>query len=88
MTYPKAFYEYCKSFVESVDKNELLKEFVNLNNKRLFIVWENTENLNFIEELKQYCEVKTVSNSYHFPNYDNPNDLYKIIYNFLSSVKN
>lgn len=80
-TNKKAFYDYSVSFSKSVDENNLIEEFNNLKIPKLFIYGKNSTWFTFLDILGENEKV-FIENSFHFPNYDNPWDFYKVIEKF------
>jgi len=83
----KAMYDYSPSMVGYSDSGTLIEKFASLNMHKCFIHGSDNSGLSYIPELKEKgIPVFEISNSHHFPQYDNPGELYSIISEFLKSV--
>ena len=82
---PKAFFDYCPSLVNYSENGNLIQRFTDLKIPKIFIYGSENNWLSYIPQLKNKgCEVVEIANSNHFPCYDNPQDYYKVISNFLN----
>ena len=82
---PKAFFDYCPSLVSYSDNGNLIQRFTELKIPIIFIYGSENNLLSHIPLLKNKgCEVAEIANSNHFPFYDNPQDYYRVICNFLN----
>jgi len=82
---PKAFFDYCPSLVSYSDNENLIQRFTGLKIPIIFIYGSENNLLSHIPLLKNKgCEVAEIANSNHFPFYDNPQDYYRVISNFLN----
>ncbi|NIM17513.1 MAG: hypothetical protein GTO45_36330 [Candidatus Aminicenantes bacterium] len=64
----------------------MIQRFLKLNVPKLFIYGSENRSLPYIPELRKGgCEVVEIPKSNHCPNYDNPEDFYQVITNFLKS---
>lgn len=83
----KAFYDYCNWLVENCDNPNTFNEYLNLKLPRIYIYGsENREKLTFLKRLKDAdCEISEISNSNHFPFYDNPDEFYDVVREFLTT---
>ena len=85
---PKAFFDYCPSLVNYSENGNLIQRFTDLKIPKIFIYGSENNWLSYIPQLKNKgCEVVEIANSNHFPCYDNPQDYYKVISNFLKKIK-
>lgn len=83
----KAFYELSPSLVNYSENWLLLETFVNLKIPKLFIYWDENSHLKYLSELEEkWCPTIWISNSNHFPQFDNPDEFYNTIYSFLKKV--
>ena len=83
----KAFYDVCPSLVKYCDDRNLIKEYCKIQIPKLYIYGSKNKNtLSFLKYFKENncCEVAEVSESNHFPFYDNPGEYYKVLINFLT----
>jgi pimeloyl-ACP methyl ester carboxylesterase len=81
---PKAIFDYSPSLVDYSDNGNLIQRFTQLEIPKIFIYGSENKGLSYIPRLRDKgCEVAEVSNSDHFPFYDNPRDYYRAISNFL-----
>lgn len=87
-TSPKAFFDYCHTLVDYCDNFDLLKEMKELNLPRLYVYSEeNASIFHYLKELEESgCEIKEISGSNHFPNYDNPKAYYRTINDFIKKT--
>lgn len=84
----KSFYEICSSLVDLSDNWNLLEKYINLSIPKLFLYWEENCHLPYITKLeKAKCKTISVSDSNHFPQFDNPSEFFKIISDFLKNIK-
>jgi pimeloyl-ACP methyl ester carboxylesterase len=84
----KAFYDYCRWIVKICDDPNTLNEYLNLKIPHLYIYGsENSENLTFLKKFKAAnCKIAEISNSNHFPFYDNPDEFYDVVVKFLATT--
>ena len=84
-----AFYDYCKWIVSFCDNPETLQNYITLNIPKLYIYGsENKNNLTFLNKLNETdCNVAEITNSNHFPFYDNSLKFYSTLVKFLSDSK-
>lgn len=85
---PQAFYDYCPQIVEYSDQGNLVELYSQLKIPTLYIYGsENEHKLHFLKTLKNSGRnIKEISQSNHFPFYDNPHDFFSIISDFLKSL--
>ncbi len=83
----KAMYDYSPSLVKYSDSGELIGKFTSLKIPKCFIHGSENNGLSYIPELKQKgLTVFEISNSNHFPQYDNPGEYHGVISDFLDSL--
>jgi pimeloyl-ACP methyl ester carboxylesterase len=83
---PRAFYDYCPSLVLYSDEGELIQRFLKLKVPKLFIYGSENYSLPYIPGLRKGdCNVVEIPKSNHCPNYDNPEEFYQVIANFIKS---
>ncbi|UCD71423.1 MAG: alpha/beta hydrolase [Syntrophobacterales bacterium] len=86
---PNAFFDYCPSLVSYSDNGNLIQRFTELNIPKIFIYGSENDSLSYILRLKNKgCEVAEIANSNHFPFYDNPQEYYNVISDFLNRIHN
>ncbi len=77
-----AMRDVCPSLVEYSEKGDLLKRFLNLRQPIQFIYGSQNSSLPYLDRLKDsQCQVDEISNSGHFPFYENPSEFYKKLNN-------
>lgn len=83
-----AFYNYCPSLVHHSDSGVILKHYIDLDIPTLYIYGsENANDLNFLRTLNTHgCKNAEISNSNHFPFFDNPTEFYQVICNFMEEI--
>lgn len=80
----QVFYEFSSSLVELSDSGNLLNRFLTLPGPKIFVFGSENNQLLYLAKLKQQgVQLAEISNSNHFPQYDNPIELYSIISNFI-----
>jgi len=83
----KAMYDYSPSLVKYSDSGELLDKFASFKIPKCFIYGSENQGISYIPELKQKgLTVFEISDSNHFPQYDNPQGYYEVISDFLYRV--
>ncbi len=83
----KAMYDYSPSLVKYSDSGKLIEKFTSLKIPKCFIHGSENNELSYIPELIQKgLTVSEISNSNHFPQYDNPEEYHVIVSNFLDRV--
>jgi pimeloyl-ACP methyl ester carboxylesterase len=81
---PKALFDYCPSLLDYSDNGNLIQRFTQLEIPKIFVYGSQNKLLSYISQLKNGgCEVVEIANSNHFPFYDNPQNFYRVISNFL-----
>jgi pimeloyl-ACP methyl ester carboxylesterase len=81
---PKALFDYCPSLLDYSDNGNLIQRFTQLEIPKIFVYGSQNKSLSYIPQLQNRgCEVVEIANSNHFPFYDNPQDFYRVISNFL-----
>jgi pimeloyl-ACP methyl ester carboxylesterase len=81
---PKAVFDYCPSLLDYSDNGNLIQRFTQLEIPKIFVYGSQNKSLSCISQFKNRgCEVVEIANSNHFPFYDNPQDFYRVISNFL-----
>ncbi|MBN1184883.1 MAG: hypothetical protein JXB49_21540, partial [Bacteroidales bacterium] len=87
--YPvNAMYDYSPSLVWYSDSGEMVNKFTSLNVSSCFIHGSENNRLSYIPELKQKgIPVFEISDSNHFPQYDNPEEYYRILAGFVDSLQ-
>ncbi|MCJ7450023.1 MAG: alpha/beta hydrolase [Bacteroidales bacterium] len=84
----KAMYDYSPSLVRYSDSGTLIEKFTSLRIPKYFIHGSENRGLSYIPELIQKgLTVSEISNSNHFPQYDNPKEFHTMISNFLEKCK-
>lgn len=83
----KAFYDYCDLLVKYSDDPATLNEYLSLKIPHIYIYGsENKENLTFLKKLEaKGNKIAEIPKSSHFPFYDNPEEFYGVVANFLST---
>ena len=80
----KAMYDYSPSLVRYSESGELIEKFTSLKIPKCFIHGSENNGLSYIPELKQKgMPVYEISDSNHFPQYDNPGEYHSVISSFL-----
>ncbi|MGM0666337.1 MAG: alpha/beta fold hydrolase [Bacteroidota bacterium] len=83
----EAMYDYSPSMVGYSDSGTLIEKFASLNIPKCFIHGSDNSGLSYIPELKQKgIPVYEISDSHHFPQYDNPGEYYRVISDFLARL--
>ncbi len=83
----KAMYDFSPSLVKYSDNGELIEKFASLEMPKCFIHGSENNGLSYIPEIKQKgIPVYEISNSNHFPQYDNPGEYHTVISNFLDRL--
>jgi len=83
----KAMYEFSPSLVRYSASGELIDMFTSLKIPKCFIYGSENQGISYIPELKQKgLTVFEISDSNHFPQYDNPQGYYEVISDFLYRV--
>jgi pimeloyl-ACP methyl ester carboxylesterase len=67
------------------DSGQLIEKFASLKMPKCFIHGSDNSGLSYIPELIEGgIQVFEISNSHHFPQYDNPGEFYRVISDFLA----
>ena len=83
----KAMYDFSPSLVKYSGNGELIEKFASLKMPKCFIYGSENNGLSYIPELKKKgIPVSEISNSNHFPQYDNPEEYHGVISSFLDRV--
>jgi len=83
----KAMYDFSPSLVKYSGNGELIEKFASLKMPKCFIYGSENNGLSYIPELKKKgIPVSEISNSNHFPQYDNPEEYHRVISSFLDRV--
>jgi len=84
---PKAFFDCCPSLVDYSDNGNLVRLFTELKIPKIFMHGSENNKLSYIPQLRNKgCDIVEIASSNHFPGYDNPQDYYKVISNFLNKT--
>lgn len=80
----KACYDYAVPLVNYSDNGGLIERFIRLDIPKIFVHGSENHRLTYIPQLKgSGCKVVEIPDSGHFPFYDNTQDYYRIISDFL-----
>jgi pimeloyl-ACP methyl ester carboxylesterase len=80
-----SYYNYSFQTVEYSATGQLLEQFLQIRIPKIFIHGDKNRSLSYIPKLlKNNVNVKEIPGSDHFVFYDNPNELYQVISDFLS----
>lgn len=83
----RAMYDFSPSLVKYSDRGELIEKFALLKIPKCFIHGSENNGLSYIPELKQKgIQVFEISDSNHFPQFDNPEEYHSVISNFLDRL--
>ncbi len=85
----KAFYDMCPSLVKYCDDKNLINEYCKLQIPKLYIYGsQNRDTFSFLEYFKknECCELVEISESNHFPFYDNPEEYYDVLTSFVNKA--
>lgn len=83
----EAMYDYSPSMVRYSDSGTLIERFTSLKIPKFFIHGSENRGLSYIPEIIQKgLMVTEISNSNHFPQYDNPEEYNTVISNLLDSM--
>ena len=81
---PKAFFDYSPSLVDYSDHGDLISLFNELKIFKLFIYGSENRWLPHIKKLR--CKIIEIPLSNHFPFYDNPEEFYRAVSDFLEKI--
>ena len=81
---PKAFFDYSPSLVDYSDHGDLISLFNELKIPKIFIHGSENRWLPHIKKLG--CKVIEIPQSNHFPFYDNPEEFYGAVSEFLEKI--
>ncbi|MDY6959335.1 MAG: alpha/beta hydrolase [Halobacteriota archaeon] len=84
---PRAFYDYSPSLMRYSDDKGLIERYIRLKVPTLYLYGSENSDLSYIPRLVDSgCEVAEISNSNHFPFYDNPYEFYKVVSGFINGL--
>jgi pimeloyl-ACP methyl ester carboxylesterase len=82
-----AMRDVCPSLVSYSEQGGLLKRFLDLKIPIQFIYGSQNRELPYLPVLKDaHCPINEIENSGHFPFYDNPQEFYKVIVDFINLI--